>query len=137
LKKILNQLIETAKKARLNSYSPYSKISVGAALLTEEGKIFTGTNIENVSIGLTICAERVAIYSAVNAGYRKFKMIAIVGDTDGPCTPCGLCRQVMTEFSPEMIVVMGNLKNEIMIKKAKELIPYAFKVDQINKEKNR
>lgn len=126
MRKTINQLIEIAKKARSNSYSPYSKFSVGAALLTEDGRIFTGTNIENVSIGLTMCAERTAIYSAVSVGYKSFKMIAIVGDTNEPCTPCGACRQVMIEFSPDMVVVMANLKNEIILKKAKELIPFPF-----------
>jgi len=126
LKKYFTKLIEKAKEARLKAYAPYSKFIVGSAVMTDDGFIFTGCNVENISFGLSICAERVAIFKAISAGYQKFKAIAIVGDTRGPCVPCGACRQVMIEFSPEMDVIMTNLQNEITIQKAKELLPNAF-----------
>ena len=134
LKKCFTKLIEKAKEARLKAYVPYSKFSVGSAVLTNDGFIFTGCNIENISFGLSICAERVAIFKAISAGYQEFKAIAIVGNTRGPCTPCGACRQVMIEFSPEMDVIMTNLQNEIKIKKANKLLPNAF-IKQSIKEK--
>ena len=126
MKKYFSRLIEKAKEARLKAYTPYSQFTVGSALLTDNGFIFTGCNVENISFGLSICAERVAIFKAISAGYQKFEAIAIVGDTRGPCVPCGACRQVMIEFSPEMDVIMTNLQNEIKIQKAKELLPNAF-----------
>jgi len=133
LKKYFIRLIEKAKEARLKAYAPYSKFIVGSAVMTDDGFIFTGCNVENISFGLSICAERVAIFKAISAGYQKFKAIAIVGNTRGPCTPCGACRQVMIEFSPEMDVIMTNLQNEIKIKKANKLVPNAF-INQSIKE---
>jgi cytidine deaminase len=126
LKKYFSELIEKAKEARLKAYIPYSKFAVGSAVMTDDGIIFTGCNIENASFGLSICAERVAIFKAISAGYQKFKAIAIVCDTIEPCSPCGACRQVMIEFSPEMDVIMTNLHNEIKIKKANKLLPNPF-----------
>ncbi|MBN2394908.1 MAG: cytidine deaminase [Candidatus Atribacteria bacterium] len=125
-KLLISKLIEKAKEARLKAYSPYSKFSVGAAIMTDNGTIFTGCNIENQSLGLSICAERVAIFKAISEGYRKFKALAIVVDTKNPCSPCGACRQVMAEFSVEMDVIMANLQNEIEIRKVKDLIPDVF-----------
>ena len=127
MKKIFQELIDRAKKARKNAYAPYSKFPVGAALLTEEEKIYTGCNVENASLGLSICAERVAIFKAVSDGYKNFKAIAVICDNIVPCAPCGACRQVMVEFSPDVEVIMVNLQNKIKIKKAKELLPDAFK----------
>jgi cytidine deaminase len=126
LEKIIQELIKKATKARLNSYAPYSKFSVGAAVMTDDGTIFSGCNIENVSLGLSMCAERVAIYKAITAGYRIFKVMAVMCDTKEPCTPCGACRQVMVEFSPEMDIVMTNLHHKVKIKKARELLPGPF-----------
>ncbi len=126
MEKFLEELIREATNARLNSYAPYSEFSVGAAVLANNGWIFTGFNIENASLGLSMCAERVAIYRAISAGCRNFKAMAIIGDTKKPCTPCGACRQVMVEFSPEMNVIMTNLNHEIKIMKAKELLPNFF-----------
>ena len=127
MNEIFQELINRAKKARKNAYAPYSEFSVGAALLTEGGKIYTGCNIENASLGLSICAERVAIFKAVSNGYKNYKAIAVICDKTVPCAPCGACRQVMVEFSPDMEVIMVNLQNRIKIKKAKELLPNAFK----------
>ncbi len=94
--------------------------------MTDDGSIFTGCNIENASFGLSVCAERVAIFKAISSGYKTFKAIAIIGNTKGSCTPCGACRQVMIEFSSEMDVLMINLHHKIKIKKAKQLLPDAF-----------
>jgi len=126
MKKYFSELIEKAKKARIKAYAPYSKFVVGSAVMTDDGFIFTGCNIENISFGLSICAERVAIFKAISAGYQKFKAIAIISNTIEPCTPCGACRQVMIEFSPEMDVIMTNLQNETKIEKANKLLPNAF-----------
>jgi len=126
LNKSFQKLINKAEEARLNAYAPYSKFTVGSAVMTKEGAIFTGCNIENASLGLSICAERVAIYKAVSSGYKSFKALAIIGDTEEPCTPCGACRQVMLEFSPDMEIIMTNLNQKIKITKAKELLPDIF-----------
>jgi cytidine deaminase len=131
LNKDFQKLINKAIEARLNSYAPYSKFSVGSALITKDGTIFTGCNIENASLGLSICAERVAIYKAVSSGYKSFKALAIIGDTDDPCTPCGACRQVILEFSPDMEVIMTNLHQKIKITKAKELLPDMFQGENL------
>jgi len=117
-------LIRRAQEALANSYSPYSKLRVGAALLTQEGKIFTGVNIENASFSLTICAERVAVFKAVSEGYRQFKAIAITSDR-GRIMPCGACRQVLAEFSPDMDIIVGD-ENEIEIFGLDSLLPEGF-----------
>lgn len=123
---ILQKLINKAKEARLKAYVPYSQFKVGSAILTENGSIFTGCNIENASFGLSICAERVTIFKAVSSGYKDFKAIVIICDMEEPCSPCGACRQVMVEFSPDMEVIMINLENKSKIVKAKELLPDFF-----------
>lgn len=125
-------LIKKAKEARENSYSPYSNFAVGAALLTEEGKIFTGCNVENAVYGLSNCAERTAIFKAVSEGYRRFTAIAVVADTDEVCKPCGSCRQVFIEFNPDMEVIMSNLNGDVEIKKAVQLLPGSFSRKQLN-----
>lgn len=122
-------LIKTAIEFQKNSYSPYYKYKVGAALLTENNKIFGGTNIEN-SAGCGICAERSAFVSAISNGAKKFHAIAVVGgDLSEYITPCGVCRQYMVEFNPNLEVVSGRVKNgkiEFKIKKLKELLPDYF-----------
>lgn len=119
------QLIEAAKKARENSYSPYSHFAVGAALLCEDGTIYSGCNIENASYGLCNCAERTAIFKAVSEGQHKFKALAIIADTEGPCAPCGACRQVIDEFKiPE--IIMTNLHDNTKTMTNKELLPFSF-----------
>lgn len=120
------KLLKEAEKARKKAYTPYSKFKVGAAVLTSDGKIFTGCNIENASFGLTVCAERVAILKAISEGSYKFEAIAIIGDTNRPCSPCGACRQVISEFGKDIKIVMSNLKGEVKIKKISELLPEAF-----------
>ena len=120
-----SKLIQAAIDARKNAYVPYSNFKVGAAVLTGDGKIFTGCNIENASYGLSMCAERVAIFKAVSEGYRDFAAIAVVADTDDPVKPCGACRQVMAEFG-DMEVVMSNLKGDVKVMKLSTLLPEAF-----------
>ncbi len=119
-------LLASARAARLRAYAPYSRFLVGAALLTEEGALITGGNTENASYGMTVCAERVAIWTAVHAGYRKFKSIAVVADCVLPPTPCGACRQVLWELAGNIEVIMGNLNEKIISMKLLELLPQPF-----------
>lgn len=127
-KQTIEKLIAAAIKAQQMAYAPYSKFRVGAALLTADGQIITGCNVENSSYGLCNCAERTAIFKGVSEGQREFRAIAIVGDSDDPCTPCGACRQVMVEFAPQMQVIMANPKGESEIMTAAELLPKYFKL---------
>ena len=124
--------LKKAKEAMKNSYSPYSKFKVGAALLTKDGEYILGTNVENGSYGLTSCAERNALFSAYSKGYKKSDIakIFIVGDTKNPISPCGACRQVISELMEKNCdVVLSNLKDDIKIFKVKDLIPYLFDLD--------
>lgn len=119
-------LIAVARQARENAYVPYSKFKVGAALLTASGRIFTGCNVENASSGATICAERTAIVKAVSEGERDFRAIAVVADAPQFASPCGICRQVMVEFNPELPIIMANLRGEYQVESAGSLLPLAF-----------
>nr|WP_269435254.1 cytidine deaminase [Burkholderia sp. ABCPW 14] len=124
-----NALIEAAKAAREKAYAPYSNFKVGAALATKDGRIFHGCNVENASYGLCNCAERTALFSALAAGYRpgEFATIAVVGETDGPIAPCGACRQVMIELGKPMLeVVLTNMKGDVRVTNAGDLLPDAF-----------
>ena len=121
----IQKLMDCAIKARENAYSPYSHFAVGAVLLCEDGTLYEGCNIENASYGLTNCAERTAIFKAVSEGHTKFKALAVVADTEGPCAPCGACRQVMAEFKIPLII-MGNLMGNIKIVTIEELLPFSF-----------
>lgn len=126
-------LIEMAKKARGNALAPYSQFRVGAALLTTEGKVFTGCNIESVSSGLSLCAERVALAKAVSEGHQDFKKLVLVADSQGVCSPCGSCRQALYEFNPAMSILMVNLKGEGKETFIRKLLPAAFRLKE---EKN-
>ncbi len=119
-------LVQKAIEAQKNSYSPYSGFSVGAALLCADGEIFTGVNVENVSFGLTNCAERTAFFKAISEGKRSFEAIAIVGgDTFLP--PCGACRQVMAEFCDEKFrVIFAKNENDYIVKTLGEILPFSF-----------
>lgn len=129
----IEALLDRARHARTYSYSPYSKFAVGAAVLCADGSIFEGVNIENASFGLTNCAERTAIFSALAAGQREFVAIAIVADTAGPCAPCGACRQVMQEFQVPL-VLMGNIRGEYKSVTLEALLPYSFSAEQLEDE---
>ena len=128
----INELINKAKNAREHSYSPYSRFKVGAALKTKNGMVFTGCNIENSSYGLSICAEREAIFKAISAGERDLDTIAVVTDSDKLTTPCGACRQVMWEFSKDMTIVVANLKGDKKEFKIKELLAHPFGKDTLD-----
>jgi cytidine deaminase len=121
-----NILIKKAMDARKNAYAPYSKFSVGAALLEKEGSIYQGCNIENSTYGLTVCAESVALFKAVSEGKRALKAIAIVADTPEPVFPCGACRQILAEFNPDITIIMTNLVNKKRIMRLSELLPKPF-----------
>lgn len=123
------KLIEKAIEAMRKAYAPYSNFKVGAALLTKSGRVFTGCNVENGSFGLSICAERVAIFSAVAAGETEFEKIVVVANTNSPVSPCGACRQVMSEFG-DFEVILTNLKGDVMRTRVSELLPYAFKLEE-------
>lgn len=121
------ELIKMAKSALKNSYSPYSKTKVGAALISKDGNIFTGFNIENASYGLSICAERVAVYNALTNGMKKSAKIAIASNRKREFTPCGACRQVLLEFYPEIDVIWKDTKGKIRQMKLKELLPCPYR----------
>jgi cytidine deaminase len=123
---MFERLIECARQARELAYSPYSRFAVGAALLTADEEIFTGVNVENVSFGLTVCAERVAVFSAVAAGSQTFTGLALVTDTPEPVTPCGACRQVLYEFAPDLWIVTANLHGQQRMFRLPELLPAVF-----------
>jgi cytidine deaminase len=125
----MDELLERAKHARERAYAPYSRFKVGAALLTKDGSVFDGCNVENASYGLCNCAERTAFFSAVAAGYTRdqFAALAVIGDTDGPIAPCGACRQVIIELGgPELTIRLGNLNGAIRDTTAREQLPDAF-----------
>lgn len=126
------KLMELAKEGREKAYVPYSKFKVGAALLTTEGKVYKGCNIENSGYSMTNCAERTAMFKAVSEGERDFAAIAIVADTEGPCSPCGACRQVISEFcAPNMPVYLTNMKGDVQETTVKELLPGAFSPEDL------
>ncbi|HLA48331.1 MAG: cytidine deaminase [Nitrospinae bacterium RIFCSPLOWO2_02_39_17] len=123
----MEDLLAEAKIVRKKAYAPYSNFKVGAAVLTIDGKIFTGCNVENSSYGLSICAERSAISNAISSGYKKFTKIAVVTDSEPPASPCGACRQVIFEFGDDIEVIMANLKGDIKVMKISELLKDGFK----------
>lgn len=124
---MVENLVLEAKKAALNAYAPYSGFKVGAALQTKTGKVFTGCNVENSSYGLTNCAERTAVFKAICAGERELEHLVIYVDSPKLFTPCGACRQVISEFSSELPVTVVSQK-ETMHTNMKELLPFSFKL---------
>jgi cytidine deaminase len=119
-------LIAAAKSARENAHAAYSNFRVGAGLRASSGRIFGGCNVENATYGLTLCAERVAIFKAISEGERGFDAIAVVTDTDALTPPCGACRQLLWEFCGDVPVVLANLKGKVEIVAMKELLPKPF-----------
>ncbi|MBN2201965.1 cytidine deaminase [bacterium] len=124
--KTIDQLVRAASAARAFAYAPYSKFRVGAALLCPDGRMITGCNVENVSYGLTVCAERTAVLKAVSEGARSFDAVAVCADTDEPVTPCGACRQVLAEFNPAMTVICCTPSGTNIVYSLSELLPNAF-----------
>ncbi|MED4012103.1 cytidine deaminase [Priestia aryabhattai] len=128
------QLIDEAIAASKQAHVPYSHFHVGAALLTTDGKIYRGCNIENASYGLTNCAERTAIFKAISEGDKQFSAIAVVGDTDGPISPCGACRQVLAEFCDDHTqIILANLKGDFVITNINEILPGYFSSKDLQK----
>lgn len=130
----INLLLEKAIRARARSYAPYSSFSVGAALLCKDGSIYTGANIENASYTPSVCAERVAFFNAVHDGHRDFAAIAIVGgasqtNPNEPCSPCGVCRQVMSEFCSGDFKIILSGGEEPRVLTLDELLPHRFHLD--------
>ncbi len=130
------ELLSLAVNAMKKSYSPYSNCKVGAALLCKNGKVFTGTNIENASFSPTVCAERVAVFKAVSEGETEFSGIAVVGGKDGKINgifaPCGVCRQVLREFcDDDFSIILGESENEFKEVTLKELLPLSFSPDNV------
>ncbi len=121
-----NALVEEARKARENAVAPFSRFKVGAALRTSGGKVFHGCNVENCSYGLTVCAERVALLSALAAGERKFTAVAVMTQSEEPSTPCGPCRQLMWEYCGDIDVTLSNLAGKTISYKLSELFPHPF-----------
>ena len=121
------ELVEAARQAREHAHAPYSNFKVGAALECSDGRIITGCNVENSSYGLSMCAERVAIFKAISEGLHDFKQIAVIADTQTPVRPCGACRQVISDLFPKhTAVIMANLNNDIEVIPIDELLPAPF-----------
>ncbi len=122
----MEPLLEAALKARENAHAPFSKFHVGAALEDVDGRIWTGCNVENASYGLTLCAERVAVFKAISEGVRKFRRIAVAADTDKLTPPCGACRQILWEFLGNADVILVNLQGKTATFKMRDLLPEPF-----------
>lgn len=130
------ELITEALKARDMAYAPYSKFQVGAALLTKDGKVYRGCNIENAAYSMCNCAERTALFKAVSEGDTEFQMLAVAADTPGPVSPCGACRQVISELcTNDVIVVLTNLQGQIKEMTVEELLPGAFSSEDLHDER--
>ncbi len=123
------RLLTYAKEALANAYAPYSHFAVGAALLCADGTVYTGCNIENAAFSPTVCAERVAVFKAVSEGKRDFDAIAIVNGNGTPCSPCGVCRQVMSEFcAPDFTIVLEDKNGKPVPYSLAELLPHSFQL---------
>jgi cytidine deaminase len=126
LEEQVEQLMEAALRARENAHAPYSDFRVGAAAMADDGVIYTGCNIENASYGLTICAERVAVYKALSEGNRNIQRLAVVADTHELTPPCGACRQVLWELCPSAEIIMANLAGKSEVIAIADILPRAF-----------
>jgi len=124
------ELMAMAREVAKNAYAPFSGLHVGAALETTDGEVFTGVNVENSSYGLSCCAERSAIFSAVGAGKKEFRRIAIASSADKALRPCGACLQVMWEFAPDMIVLMEGPEGGVEERRLRDLLPEGFVFDR-------
>ena len=126
-------LIQKAAEAKHTSHSPYSNFRVGSAIITEDDKVYLGCNVENSTYGLTMCAERTAIFKAISEGERKFRAIAIASDSPDFITPCGACRQIIFDHCGEIDIICTNSKEEYKVFKTSELLPFAFGDKDLNK----
>ena len=124
-------LIAAALAARENAFAPYSKFRVGAAIEDSDGRIHTGCNVENATYGLTVCAERVAVFKAISEGVRKFRRVAVAADTDRLTPPCGACRQILWEFCGDVEIVLVNLRGQTETHRLKDLFPKPFDVSYL------
>ena len=124
-------LLDAALAARENAFAPYSKFRVGAAIEDADGRIHTGCNVENATYGLTVCAERVAVFKAISEGVRKFRRVAIAADTDALTPPCGACRQILWEFCGDVEIVLVNLRGQTETYRLKDLFPKPFDVSYL------
>ena len=124
-------LVAAARVARLQAFAPYSKFQVGAALQVEDGPMVIGCNVESASYGLTMCAERVALFTAITHGHRRFTRVAIVTHTNDLTPPCGACRQLLWEFAPDAEVILANLSSKFLRFTVRELLPNAFDAKQL------
>jgi len=122
----VSHLIEEAQEAMQRAYAPYSGFRVGAALLTSDNQIFTGCNVENASYGLTVCAERIAVFNAISSGASEFKALVVVSDGEGYCRPCGACRQVIRECGKNILIIMASNDGRYEAKSISELLPDCF-----------
>src|SRR5438132_2014007 len=122
----LRELVAAAEKSRAMAHAPYSRLRIGAALLADDGRIFTGSNVENASYGLTVCAERVALWNAVSQGARQFVALAVAGPARRATAPCGACRQVLAEFSPDLAVRYRERGGRWVTRRLRALLPSAF-----------
>ena len=121
-----SKLVAAARRARRHAHAVYSGFKVGAALETTTGLIITGCNVENATYGLTVCAERIAMFKALSEGHRTFRRVAVVADTEAPTPPCGACRQILWEFGGDLEVILANLKRETGRHQLKDLLPLPF-----------
>ncbi|MDD2574272.1 MAG: cytidine deaminase [Bacillota bacterium] len=127
------KLLALAEEAKEHSYSPYSGFRVGAAILSTDGKVITGTNVESATYGATVCAERAAVVRAVSEGYRDFEAIAVASDAEGGSFPCGICRQFLAEFGLGIKVITGKPDGDIKVNTVAELLPFSFTGEELQK----
>jgi cytidine deaminase len=126
------ELYELARKARLKAYAPYSRYKVGAAIVLEDGSVFTGCNVENSTYGATTCAEQIAVFKAVSEkGKIRIQSVMVVTESNPPASPCGICRQVLAEFGPKARIYVANTQGKVLERKLSQLFPEAFTPDQL------
>lgn len=128
---MIDLIVPAAAAAREKAFAPFSNFKVGAAVVAEDGTLFTGCNVESASYGLTMCAERVAIFKGVSEGKRRFTRVAVVTDAEKLTSPCGACRQLLWEFAPDAEVILANLQGELKTLTVRELLPDAFDSGQL------
>jgi cytidine deaminase len=128
---VTDPLVAAATAVRVRAFAPFSRFLVGAALEADDGTIVTGCNVESASYGLTMCAERVAVFKGVSEGHRSFMRVVVVTDTEKPTPPCGACRQVLWEFAPNAEVILANLGGKVLRFTTRELLPAAFDAKQL------